>query len=592
MPEAPGFPEALGVLRTEILSKWPDSEELAVETLRRRFPERRNLVAGWRLPGVLPEAPSDLLVAVDSRFPWSLPLISLPDATGGVTSPHVEVDGHLCLVPSLSTYTLPVGNGHVVQLVGDAVDLLKQGKAQANDGDFFAEAQSYWGLVSPSSVRAWLIKEPPLSHSLWVSAIDKESGNLVLGINKEGVSAWANEGQRRLQGTFEPALVVHLDAPLHPNDYPLTMSDLFALIEKAGASAVLYEAISRWRARRPLPVVLSFVYEGARNLLGGVLLNPRQVKMPGSRHPGIPGFRNGARGRVTARLQALSSVPNRFPHFRATEIHRGFLHLRTAGLESTKLLTSHVVIAGCGALGGQLAVQLAQAGVGRLTLIDTDELTWQNVGRHVLGGEDVGKFKSSALAKAIKRRFPDAEVASYVATWEAWAESNRRDFEKADLFISAIAEPPSNRHLDALTDSDDFPPVVFGWMEPFGAGAHAVLCFPEAGRLKDITDDRGLLLESVADVASAPGLPREPSCGAFYQPYSSLSALACVGLVGELALDALFLRVTSSVHRIWVGGAEDFSRNGLYLREVWRMRLNDLGWNRRYQLQVQRGEPT
>jgi len=263
MPEAPGFPEALVVLRTEILSMWPASEELSVETLRRRFPERRNLVAGWRLSGVLPEAPSDLLVAVDSRFPWSLPLISLPDATGGITSPHVEVDGHLCLVPSLSTYTLPVGSSHLVQLVADAVDLLKQGKTQANDADFYAEAQSYWGLVSPSSVRIWLIKEPPLSTSLWVSAIDKESGNLVLGISKDGISAWADEGQRRLQGAFEPALVVHLDAPLHPKDYPLTMSDLFALIERAGASTVLYEAISRWRARRPLPVVLSFLYEGA-----------------------------------------------------------------------------------------------------------------------------------------------------------------------------------------------------------------------------------------------------------------------------------------------------------------------------------------
>jgi hypothetical protein len=210
-------------------------------------------------------------------------------------------------------------------------------------------------------------------------------------------------------------------------------------------------------------------------------------------------------------------------------------------------------------------------------------MSWQNVGRHVLNSHDVGRTKALALELAIKRSFPDAAVFGIATKWEDWIQKHRVELERADLVISVTGEPASNRHLDALMSPENMPPVLFGWMEPFGTAAHAVFCYPSSRRLCDITDERGLLAEPVVDLDTAPELPREPSCGAFYQPYSSLSSLSSTSLIGELALDALLGRVSKSVHRVWVGNVNEFSRNGLSLRPSWLSRINEFGDSRRYQ---------
>jgi adenylyltransferase/sulfurtransferase len=49
-----------------------------------------------------------------------------------------------------------------------------------------------------------------------------------------------------------------------------------------------------------------------------------------------------------------------------------------------RLLASHAVVAGCGALGSLQAMALARAGVGRLTIIDRDYVEPGNLQRQFL----------------------------------------------------------------------------------------------------------------------------------------------------------------------------------------------------------------
>lgn len=56
---------------------------------------------------------------------------------------------------------------------------------------------------------------------------------------------------------------------------------------------------------------------------------------------------------------------------------------------------------GCGSLGSPVAIALAQAGVGRLTLIDYDHLKWANIGRHPLGAASVDDEKAKAVAESL-----------------------------------------------------------------------------------------------------------------------------------------------------------------------------------------------
>lgn len=584
MPDGQSNAEAIEGLGAQLVARWPGTTRLGASELKRRFPSpsRAGLVAAWRVPGALPDSQDVLLVSVDSQFPWTLPRIARAEPTNGISCPHVELDGQVCVASTGDVYELPVGIRHVDSLIKDTADVFAKGRAGANDDDFFAEAHSYWSLIAPAPGSFLIIDRPPTRHTL-LSAADC-GVHVVVGESKEAVEAWAQHAQQRI-GLPEQAILLVLDAPLHPRDYPLTPRDLVLLAERAGASQVLRDAVMKWALKAPLRVVISFPYLGQRVYLGGEFPSPYSTRIPGSRGPGISGFRPKPRG-VTARLVAISQNPSQFKHWRAVPIYRDFLRERTAGVSAAPLEECHVVVIGCGALGGQLAVQLAQAGVGRLTLLDSDVLDWRNIGRHVLDGTFVGKNKALALKEALLRRFPDAEIHAFPKSWEEHFDAAPEVFDNADLIISATAEPASNLHLDHLSKSGDVAPVIFGWMEPFAASAHAIFRCPEGPGLAELVDDFGLLLEPVVDRKSAPLPQREPACGAAFQPYSSLSALAAVALVGELAVDSLLGRIAGSTARTWVASPSVFHENGLSVTPIWHERLNRQGFSRIYERQI------
>jgi len=81
-----------------------------------------------------------------------------------------------------------------------------------------------------------------------------------------------------------------------------------------------------------------------------------------------------------------------------------------------KLASSHVLVAGCGALGSHTAEALLRAGVGRLTLVDRDVVELHNLHRvSLMGPVDVGRPKAEACANALRQLDPDAQLEVRVA---------------------------------------------------------------------------------------------------------------------------------------------------------------------------------
>lgn len=67
-----------------------------------------------------------------------------------------------------------------------------------------------------------------------------------------------------------------------------------------------------------------------------------------------------------------------------------------------RLLESHALIVGCGALGSIVAMQLAASGVGHLTIVDFDTVDISNLQRQLAFTEgDIGQKKSERLAAKI-----------------------------------------------------------------------------------------------------------------------------------------------------------------------------------------------
>lgn len=67
-----------------------------------------------------------------------------------------------------------------------------------------------------------------------------------------------------------------------------------------------------------------------------------------------------------------------------------------------KIIDSHILVFGCGAIGGNIALQLAMAGVGHLTLFDNDTVESSDIARHMFYKKDYEKSdKIDALKKEL-----------------------------------------------------------------------------------------------------------------------------------------------------------------------------------------------
>lgn len=87
------------------------------------------------------------------------------------------------------------------------------------------------------------------------------------------------------------------------------------------------------------------------------------------------------------------------------------LFKRIAPLFDIGLLSeARVLIAGCGSGGGQVALQLAMAGIRKFSLFDSDVLEVENVIRHVCGIRYLGQQKVDALADVLLDRNPSLEI--------------------------------------------------------------------------------------------------------------------------------------------------------------------------------------
>jgi integrative and conjugative element protein (TIGR02256 family) len=123
-----------------------------------------------------------------------------------------------------------------------------------------------------------------------------------------------------------------------------------------------------------------------------------------------------------------------------------------AAMSGSEVCECRVAIVGVGALGGQVANNLARSGFGCLTLIDDDSLLPHNLSRHVLGGSYVGHPKSRALAEELAILFgsepaPQALVLNVLSRSIAGRRQIEEALRSADLILDLSASVAAARFL-------------------------------------------------------------------------------------------------------------------------------------------------
>ncbi len=131
----------------------------------------------------------------------------------------------------------------------------------------------------------------------------------------------------------------------------------------------------------------------------------------------------------------------------------------------TKLASASVHICGAGALGSNLAVNLARSGFKNLTVIDMDRVEEQNIGTQIWSLEDVGGKKAELLKNLIFRELGE-EIT--VHTQELKAENIARLLKGASLVVDSFDNTRSRKIVSDYCKNNSINCLHAGINESFG----------------------------------------------------------------------------------------------------------------------------
>lgn len=166
----------------------------------------------------------------------------------------------------------------------------------------------------------------------------------------------------------------------------------------------------------------------------------------------------------------------------------------------SRLSGSRILIVGCGALGSPMAMYLAGAGVGHITIADFDNVETSNLHRQVFYTEkEVGLGKAELLGKRMRELNSEIsiQVADHLVT-KKWLESRQ---EKFDLIADAADNPATTYMLDAFCAENGIPLSTAGVSE---WKAQIFFYLPGSTRYSDVferpSEGSGILPCSIAGI--------------------------------------------------------------------------------------------
>lgn len=178
-----------------------------------------------------------------------------------------------------------------------------------------------------------------------------------------------------------------------------------------------------------------------------------------------------------------------------------------------------VAICGLGGLGSHIATALARAGIGRLILIDFDQVDITNLHRQQYKVTQIGRCKTEALAENLLEMAPYLELELHCI--RITEENVEELLQRADIICEALDEPEAkamltNRVLEKL-------PGKYLIAASGMAGMGSV----NAIRTRRITEHFYLCGDGTSDVSEGMGLvaPRVMLCAA-HQAHTALRILA------------------------------------------------------------------
>ena len=178
-----------------------------------------------------------------------------------------------------------------------------------------------------------------------------------------------------------------------------------------------------------------------------------------------------------------------------------------------------VAVCGLGGLGSNIAISLARAGIGKLILIDFDRVDITNLHRQQYKADQIGRYKTEALADNLREVAPYIELESYTA--RITEENAVTLLSDADIICEAFDDAECKAMLTEI--------VLIELPDKYLVAASGMAGMETANSIKTrkITSKFYLCGDETSEVSDSIGLvaPRVALCAA-HQAHTVLRILA------------------------------------------------------------------
>lgn len=247
---------------------------------------------------------------------------------------------------------------------------------------------------------------------------------------------------------------------------------------------------------------------------------------------------------------------------------------RVKGIYETDILSEKkVLLIGLGSGNSPTALELVKQGVRQFVLVDFDKLELSNISRHVCGLNDIGRYKTKAVADLLKNKNPYVNVTTYeVDITETTYEFRNKLVEDIDLVICGTDNRKSRLLVNRLCVEHNIPCIYGGaFRRAYGGQVlhvipHQTMCYqcfiqqlPEIATDYEISNQHQINEIAYSDRND---IPIEPGLSTDIAPISTMvSKLAILDLLKgkQHSLQDLYEDLTPALY-IWFNRREPGSQ--------------------------------
>lgn len=478
--------------------------------------------------------------------------------------PHVENSGRICAVDLeglLIENAENVFSSLLSECVEKVADILRKGLSGENRIDFIKEFHSYWSYLPGYELAIGALPiGKTTSRIKYILPLKDRRKNKAASIDEhfmkvgteQALASWGWSGTVHNGCYFE----ITPDELIFPPDPSVGLTVVYCNL--------LLSKVSSKNSRRVLdkgnrnPVVIFGIHE----------INGTFVTI---------GFRV-TDGRIVFEGDSLRLSEGSAVNPIAVERRdRKFLMSREEESNINTLEDKKYLLIGCGSIGGYLAELMAKAGCTDITLIDDDSFKAENIFRHVLGKESIGKNKATALTDHLTSSIPEIKVYSFKGTIQQAVAKRTIHPEDYDVIISATGSHVVNRWINAYACTRHLAAeFIYVWNEPLDLGCHALYLksrfWENASSCYEsiiAKSDTGIFDQSAFCEKDQVVSRNQTGCGGSYIPYGSDASLHSALLAMSLLKKSSDGRIKESTLISEKGEGYYFKQSGLQTSAVY-----------------------